>query len=374
MQKFIDPVSGEAPRFGNDDGALLFPLSNSSYEDFRPSVQAASAIGLGRVPLSAGPWNEELFWFGHQAGNYPHEPIAKQHFRGGQSGLSILTGDQSRLVFRCGLSTHRPAQLDAFHVDLWGHGINLAIDPGTYSYNGQGRFAGVPFALSRYHNSVLINGTEPAKKLGPFLFNCWPQSKLTNFCQSKSGISSLLQGYRTDERAVPAKVFHRRAICQLPGDFWIIVDQIDCASPVTARIHWLLHSKFRRDGRSNRWIFPDSDLSWSLSIAASVLESVASEIRSCDKTPRGWYADRYLSCQPALSVEVNSPPAGKILFVSIFCPLESNASEQTAISFLDSGLRVVNGQIENLVTLNSKSMTLIDKVESTGPFNEVITT
>ncbi len=374
MQRWVDPVSGLAPRYGNDDGSLVLPLSNAAYDDFRPALQSSSAIGLGKVPFPAGAWDEERFWLGQALAEAPHEPISAEHFVAGQGGLSVLAGDHSHLAFRCGLSRHRPAHLDAFHVDLWSDGTNLAIDPGTFSYNGQGKYAGVPLALSRYHNSVLINDREPAKQLGPFLFDRWPQSKLAHFGSSKSGRSSLLQGYRTDRTVASGEVIHRRAIGQFPGDFWLIIDQIDCPSPVATRLHWLIDSRFCRNTNLNRWELADHAQAWMLQIESSTPKSTMNEKMGCEQTPRGWFANRYLSCRPALSLETNAPPTTKALFVSIFCPVQAAAAGYLSVTFSDDDLRIESEQLQILVAVRPQSEILIQNVKSIGLFSEEIET
>lgn len=51
LRAIQDDVSGLVPRYGHDDGALVFPWTGCTYEDFRPAVQEAAAV-LGE-PL---PW------------------------------------------------------------------------------------------------------------------------------------------------------------------------------------------------------------------------------------------------------------------------------------------------------------------------------
>jgi hypothetical protein len=372
MRSWVDPVSGRAPRFGNDDGTLAFPLSNAAYDDYRPALQASSAIGLGQAPLPAGDWDEERVWLGQQLDRAPVVPPRREHFIGGEGGVSVLVGQRSHAVFRCGPTRHRAAQLDVFHVDLWGNGLNLAIDPGTYSYNANGKFAGIPFALSRHHNSVLINDTEPARRLGPFLFDRIPQSQLASFNVSASGRSSLLQGYRVDRVVADAEVIHRRAIAQLPGDLWLVMDQIDCRQPVRTRLHWLIDRRLEKSPSSDGWLFTNPSLQWMLQVAASTPDSETSECVGCERTPRGWFADRYLHCQPALSLEVCSPPATCPRFLSIFSSTASTAPRLFKVSFSDAEIRIVGDSLSLAIELRGESQHLVRRLEMSGATNETL--
>lgn len=58
----MDRVSGQAPNWGGNDGALVLPLSNCSYPHMRPVVQATSALLTGRKRFQGGAWDEDLLW------------------------------------------------------------------------------------------------------------------------------------------------------------------------------------------------------------------------------------------------------------------------------------------------------------------------
>ena len=64
MFQIMDSETGRVPRYGNDDGANLFPLSDCGYQDYRPIVQLCIALIDGVRQFDSGSWNEDLFWFG----------------------------------------------------------------------------------------------------------------------------------------------------------------------------------------------------------------------------------------------------------------------------------------------------------------------
>jgi hypothetical protein len=60
----VDPVTGNAPNWGPNDGALLLPLSGCPFGDFRPTLQAAALAVLGDPIFPPGLWDELALWLG----------------------------------------------------------------------------------------------------------------------------------------------------------------------------------------------------------------------------------------------------------------------------------------------------------------------
>src|SRR5690606_23120600 len=65
LARLTNPVSGDAPNLGANDGARLLPLTETEFRDFRPSLQLAAALFCERRAIAeAGPWDEPTRWFG----------------------------------------------------------------------------------------------------------------------------------------------------------------------------------------------------------------------------------------------------------------------------------------------------------------------
>ena len=62
LYQLQDDESGELPLYGSSDGALILPLSNAGYRDFRPVVQSTAFLTRGERLLPPGPWDEESLW------------------------------------------------------------------------------------------------------------------------------------------------------------------------------------------------------------------------------------------------------------------------------------------------------------------------
>lgn len=320
LASWVDPLSGGAPRFGNDDGSLLFPLSNLDYSDYRPALQAAGGIVLRRRMFEAGPWDEELVWMGGDPSSLRGQPSPPRDLLGNEGGLSVLQGPNGRAVFRCGQSRFRPAQLDLFHVDIWQGGKNLALDPGTYSYNADGQFARTPLAEARYHNTVSLNNREPAERIGVFLFDPWPAGRVRGLTRSPDRRLGLLQAERVDTFVATQPVTHRRAIVSLDQWGWLILDQITSLTPIPNRLHWLLDSGFRHSTLELPVVLISQPSTYSLTVAVPNGAGTARVQQASPTSPDGWYADRYLRLQPAVSLQVETAPQTQTWLVSVFSP------------------------------------------------------
>ena len=64
LTSMVDPISGDAPNLGSNDGAFCYQLHAQPYRDFRPTLQLASVLFQGHSVLLPGPWDEPLHWMG----------------------------------------------------------------------------------------------------------------------------------------------------------------------------------------------------------------------------------------------------------------------------------------------------------------------
>lgn len=64
LRVMTDPLSGNAPNLGSNDGAMLLHVHSCDYRDFRPSIQTAASLFWGRRLFPAGPWDEPAYWLG----------------------------------------------------------------------------------------------------------------------------------------------------------------------------------------------------------------------------------------------------------------------------------------------------------------------
>ncbi len=60
----LDPISGQVPNLGHNDGSNILPLAAGGYADYRPVLQAAACAFLGQACLPPGQWDELGMWLG----------------------------------------------------------------------------------------------------------------------------------------------------------------------------------------------------------------------------------------------------------------------------------------------------------------------
>lgn len=167
LHAIIDPVSGDAPNIGANDGSHLFNVTHVNYRDFRPTVALASALFS-----KARPWAEytdaRLAELGIQEGKLVWSPAISQSSDNG--GFHILRCGETLAMMRYPRFRFRPSHADALHVDLWRGGINLLRDAGTYSYeSGIGNW----FSGTSAHNTITFDNRDQMPRIGRFLFGDW---------------------------------------------------------------------------------------------------------------------------------------------------------------------------------------------------------
>lgn len=193
LRQLTDPKSGDAPNLGYNDGARILALTDADYRDFRPSLQWASAVFHGRRSWGAGPWDQQLSWFGLSPPSEALRDVVSQSFDHG--GLHVLRQGRARAYMRYPRFRFRPSQCDALHVDLWLDESNVLRDGGTFSYNTGWEdltyFSGVAS-----HNTAQFDEREQMPRLGRFLFGAWPKAANVQLVSSWSNGSSAAAGYR----------------------------------------------------------------------------------------------------------------------------------------------------------------------------------
>jgi hypothetical protein len=210
LSTLIDPETGQVPNLGANDGACIMPLTPAPFSDFRPVAGAAMK-----------QW-------------------------GSSSQLSAVSNQQSaiRAFLRAAHFTSRPSHADQLHLDLWWHGLNIALDAGTYLYNASPPWENA-LASTAVHNTVMVDEQEQMLRACRFLWLDWAQAQVIarendTFGQVRQWVARQ-DGYRR------LGVIHQRRLDITTGEDQVtVVDELLPASPErmgrahTARLHWLL--------------------------------------------------------------------------------------------------------------------------------------
>src|SRR5690606_27045569 len=106
--------------------------------------------GSRRLRYEKGPHDELVWWFyGNEILDATRQREAWKSLHAMESGYHALRGPKSFAFVRAATYKTRPGQADNLHVDIWHRGVNVAFDPGTYSYNSP-----LPWNNSLVHTRV----------------------------------------------------------------------------------------------------------------------------------------------------------------------------------------------------------------------------
>jgi hypothetical protein len=226
----VDTASGLVPNLGANDGALIFPLSVTSSNDHRPTVQAAARAFL-RNSLTAGVWDEMSLWFGLKPGSRVSDADAylTDNLRAKNSWGYLRTSNfQSRL-----------SHIDQLHFDLWWRGLNIAQDAGTYLYNAAPPWDN-PLVTTRVHNTVTVDGRDPMTRAGRFLVLDWAGAFAKPVIELDEKILHKIKAYHNGYRRLGIK--HERTVTVFEDELWRMEDRLlnIRRRQHAYRLHWLL--------------------------------------------------------------------------------------------------------------------------------------
>ncbi len=348
LYQLQDAGSGRLPNYGQNDGALFLPLDNCDYADFRPLLQVAYYVSTGQRRYASGPWDEALLWFGgpsaltaplRQGSGQAlqmDERAANAGF-GDQSptggGYYVLRSPVSFAFVRCAGFRHRPGQADMLHVDLWRRGQNIALDPGTYSYNAAPPWDNA-LARTSYHNTVGVDGFDQMRLASRFLWLPWLVGQRRGAgqspWQSSQGHLAYWEGGHNGYERLPSPVWHRRGLLRLGEETWLIWDRLISRGQHRYRVHWLLlDAPYAWDAEAGRLTLATASGPYSVVVMAwrreggrkakegGSPESAATLVRADPASPRGWLAPRYHALAPALSLDL-SAEGTTVEFLSLF--------------------------------------------------------
>ncbi len=314
LSHLINPSTGQMPVYGSNDGALVLPLNNCDFTDYRPLLQLGSVITTGERMFEEGEWDEDVFWLcGDSAGRAaPHgfaghiETSKLVSFPDG--GIYILRNANSRAIIRCTDFTSRPSHADQLHMDLWIHGQDIACDAGTYLYSGEGIWRN-GLARTSVHNTVTVDEADQMTLASRFTWTNWAKGKVLQ--HGENSWVGEHDGYKP--------VTHKRTVMPLEGDRWLVMDYLDANESHNYALHWLLS-----DGEYGvQELAPAYEVfinypngkpfDSKIKIQTGLVDGEAkfSIVRADPNSTRGWRSRYYGHKEPAISLllEANQPHA-----------------------------------------------------------------
>ncbi len=237
LQFFQDPVSGQLPNYGANDGALFFQFTDLPYRHYSSQLNALHAALHGQ-DIAGSPHTEEAQWFGYPKKALLPEiasiPEKLQVF--GSGGFAGVKEKDTLTFFRSGTHKDRPSQADNHHVDLWFEGENILCDAGSYKYNAGEediRF----FFGTRSHNTVMIDSKDQMVKGPRFVWMKWSQSIGLSAREEENGwtLSGEIEAFRQIRKGIR----HKRTVHKVRGKaIWTITDEITGLKGEDVQVIW----------------------------------------------------------------------------------------------------------------------------------------
>lgn len=195
LETLTDPINGDVPNLGANDGAQLFKMFNYGYRDFRQSVQWANLVFNDRLIYSIT--ENQVRLFKHLKLNMESvkkdSPIQDALVLGNDDGFFIYKNKSLLLVFRRPVYRFRPSHSDALHIDFWKNGVNILRDGGSYSYNTTLKKSNYYNGIES-HNSIQFDFRDQMPKLSRFLFGSWLKENCFDIKETEVDLS-IKSGY-----------------------------------------------------------------------------------------------------------------------------------------------------------------------------------
>lgn len=245
-----DDATGWLPNYGNNDGALFFPLSDCHFRDFRPQLVALANLLDIDFGYGDGKWDEETAWISGVRKKRGAKQIQLAKLNAfSKSGYYVVRDYGSVTFLRCGWYRHRPFQADNLHLDIWVGGENLMRDAGSFQYNTQERWARY-FAGTASHNTIMLNDFDQMQKGRHFIWYDWVREAKGSVSMSVAEWSGVewsvaewfvLEGMFKGFLTTGKDILQRRRVSKRAGQLhWIIEDWIENA-PQSLMMHQNWH-------------------------------------------------------------------------------------------------------------------------------------
>jgi asparagine synthase (glutamine-hydrolysing) len=296
LSQLINPQTGEMPVYGSNDGALVLPLNNCDFTDYRPLLQLGWYITKKEFLFDPGPWDEDIFWLcGISAGRVAAKrrietSVATEALSFPQGGTYLLRNTNSHALLRCTDFTSRPSHADQLHMDIWIHGHNLAIDAGTYLYSGEGIWRN-GLAHTSAHNTVTVDGKDQMTMVSRFTWTNWSKGEVLKHDKS------LWQGEHDGYKPVS----HQRTVMTLDDDRWLVIDHLLANEAHQYALHWLLNDH-PFEQKNNSVLLSMDDMKYNVQVGMTEGHGKISLVRADPNSMRGWRSRYYGHKEPAISL------------------------------------------------------------------------
>ena len=298
LRHMVNPLNGDGPNVGANDGARLLQLTDTLYRDHRPTVQLAMALFSGkRAYAQPGSWDHALQWLGVDVPTEVAPPIGS--YVADDGGFAMLRLGEAMAMLRYPRYRFRPSQADALHLDFWVGADNLLRDAGTYSYNTEPKWLNY-FSGTASHNTVQFDRRDQMPRLSRFLLGDWLKTERLQPLQEDDQSTHFAAGYRDGLGAR-----HHRSV-RLQDGALQVVDEVQGFAH-QAVLRWRL--------KPGDWRFESSPDGPRLTLNGGnqLLLNVSANvpITRCELA-EGWESRHYLERTPVPVLEIEIQQAGTL--------------------------------------------------------------
>jgi hypothetical protein len=224
----IDPISGNAPNMGANDGTYLFNYDQKEYRDFRPTLLLASALFNKPIPENFVTSHSLIEMFKtptiHVEKKAPNSKIFSQ------GGYLKLVRKDGMALLRAPKYLFRPSHSDALHIDIWQDGINWIRDAGSFSYALNSHELDA-FSGTQGHSTIQFDNRNQMPRLSRFLFGDWLTPSHVEFSKSDNRMSVAYTSAKNN--------YHSRSVNKIEKG-WGIQDEISGEFKI-AVLRWILN-------------------------------------------------------------------------------------------------------------------------------------
>lgn len=223
-----EPTNGWLPNYGNNDGALFFPLSNHDYRDYRSQLDALHGLLTGK-PLYE-EYLEDAQWVGHviSTDRKKYDRIEKQQgiIKFERSGYYLIREKDTLSFIRCGLFKTN-GSTDQLHLDVWYKEKNVLTDGGSYMYNTD-EVTVRYFSGTESHNTIMLGDYDQMQKGMRFIW-LYPPT-LRNASLVEENDAYVFKGCVNAYKQIGEGIFVQRVVKKKKGTAeWMITDTIEGA-------------------------------------------------------------------------------------------------------------------------------------------------
>lgn len=317
LHTLIDPLTGQMPNYGSNDGALVLSLNSCDYTDYRPLLQLGYYLIQKKRLFPSGVWDEDLFWFfGEEAllSDLEIKPILTDKlFIDG--GITKISGKDTVAFIRCGPLVDRPSHADQNHMDIWWQGRNIAMDAGTYLYSGPGHWRN-GLASTQVHNTITVDQLDQMEKFSRFIWVNWSQGSVSAF-EEKDGLK-YCQGQHDGYSRLKDPVVHKRTVLLIGDQNWFVIDHVSGLAEHEFKLNWLLDKQFYQLNKAENLLQLQHKKQILIAQFGLLGEFTPIDILSADEaSTRGWVSHYYGHKEPAMSVQLTRN-SNQVVFWSFF--------------------------------------------------------